>query len=98
MDTRLVQRVRNDTIDPASPSVNPAGDALLPAYSGSPPAAPTDTDGDGMPDWWEIDKGLDPKVANHNGTELSTAGYVNLEVYLHELARLVLPAGPGSES
>ena len=96
MDTRLVQRVRNNTIDPASPSVNPAGDALLPAYSGSPPAAPTDTDNDGMPDWWEIDKGLDPKVANHNGTDLSTAGYTNLEVYLNDLARLVLPPGPGS--
>jgi hypothetical protein len=96
MDTRLVQPVRNDTIDPASPSVNPAGDALLPAFVGAPPAPPTDGDGDGMPDWWEIDKGLDPKVADHNGTALSTVGYTNLEVYLHELARQVLPAAAGS--
>lgn len=96
MDLRLVDRVRNDTFDPADPSTNPYGDALLPPYSGGPPAPPTDTDLDGMPDAWEVSKGLDPAVANHNGTNLSPLGYTNLEVYLHELAQQILP-GPNAD-
>lgn len=43
-----------------------------------------DTDGDGMPDEWEVAKGLDPKKANANGRDLSTA-YDNIEVYLNSL-------------
>ncbi|GAB3221528.1 Ig-like domain-containing protein [Mycolicibacterium hippocampi] len=92
MDTRLLQDVAADRISSATPSVNPAGDALLPPYSGMAPDAPTDTDGDGMPDVWEIARGLDPYFANHNGDHLSTLGYTDLEVYLHELsaARMTL--------
>lgn len=45
-----------------------------------------DTDGDGMPDDWEVAKGLDPKVANANGRQLST-GYDNIEVYLNEIVK-----------
>lgn len=86
MDLRLMQFVADDTIAAAPPNTNPAGDALLPAYTGAAPAAPADTDNDGMPDSWEIAKGLDPTVANTNARSLSTAGYTDLEVYLHELA------------
>lgn len=43
-----------------------------------------DTDGDGMPDSWEIEKGLDPKVANASANNLST-GYTNIEVYINSL-------------
>ncbi len=77
-----------DTIASASPNTNPANDALLPAYSGAPPAAPADTDGDGMPDAWEIVRGLNPNAANHNASHLSTRGYTDLEVYLQELSDL----------
>lgn len=49
---------------------------------------PKDSDGDGMPDEWEIAKGLNPNVANANGRNLSTA-YDNLEVYLNELVKLI---------
>ncbi|MBU6231021.1 MAG: hypothetical protein KGQ93_15285, partial [Cyanobacteria bacterium REEB459] len=94
MDTRLLQPVRENRVDPASPSTNPYGDALLPPYTGSPPPAPTDSDNDGMPDSWEIIKGLNPNLANHNGTNLSTLGYTNLEVYLHELAANLTNPGP----
>lgn len=86
MDTRLLGSVATNSIATAPRNTNPAGDALLPAYSGSPPAAPADTDGDGMPDSWEIGKGLDPTVANTNGTDLSSVGYTDLDVYLHELS------------
>ncbi len=47
-----------------------------------------DTDGDGMPDDWETAKGLDPKVANAAGRNLSTA-YDNIEVYLNELVKTI---------
>lgn len=46
----------------------------------------TDTDGDGMPDSWEIENGLNPKVADHNGNDLST-GYTNIEVYINSLVK-----------
>jgi hypothetical protein len=47
-----------------------------------------DTDGDGMPDDWETGKGLDPKVANASGRNLST-GYDNIEVYLNEIVKAI---------
>lgn len=90
MDTRLMSFVQKGTFDPALRSVNPAGDTVkLPA---SMPAAPADTDHDGMPDFWETSNGLNPALADQNGTGLSqaklgTAGYTNLEVYLSELTR-----------
>ena len=86
MDTRLMGFVAGNTISGAPPNTNPAGDGLLPAYAGSPPAAPTDTDSDGMPDAWEISKATNPNVANTNAHTLSTAGYTDLEVYLAELS------------
>lgn len=43
-----------------------------------------DTENDGMPDDWEIKKGLDPKTPDANGRHLSSA-YDNIEVYLNEL-------------
>ena len=46
-------------------------------------AAPTDTDQDGMPDYWEKNLGLNPAVANNNHTNAS--GYTDLEDYLNFL-------------
>ena len=86
MDTRLMGFVASNTISGAPPNTNPAGDALLPAYVGSPPAAPTDTDADGMPDSWEVTRGTNPNVANTNAHTLSAVGYTDLEVYLNELS------------
>jgi len=86
MDTRLMSFVASNTISGAAPNTNPAGDGLLPAYVGSPPAAPTDTDTDGMPDAWEVTKGTNPTIANTNAHTLSAVGYTDLEVYLNELS------------
>jgi len=48
--------------------------------------APTDSDHDGMPDSWETSKGLNPNDASdRNGTNLSSEGYTNLEVYLNDI-------------
>lgn len=63
--------------------------------SNNPPLAPTDTDNDGMPDYWETAHGLNPAVQDHNGTNLSVsitgiAGYTNLECYLNCLADCIV--------
>jgi hypothetical protein len=86
MDTRLMQNVAANTIAAAGIDTNPAGDALRPAFSGTAPAPPADTDNDGMPDSWEVAKGLNAAVANTNATTLSPQGYTDLEVYLSELS------------
>lgn len=86
MDIRLMRSVATNTIASAPRNTNPAGDALLPAYVGTAPAPPTDTDNDGMPDTWEIAHGLNPNVGNTNAYDLSSVGYTDLEVYLQELS------------
>lgn len=47
-------------------------------------AAPTDTDGDGMPDDWETAHGLNPNDAT-DGNETDDEGYTRLELYLNSL-------------
>ena len=47
-------------------------------------AAPKDTDGDGMPDEWEIANGLNPNDAS-DGAVVCADGYTNLEHYLNSL-------------
>ena len=55
----------------------------------------TDTDGDGMPDWFEERFGLDPASASDASAKtLDKLGrYPNLEMYLHWLVRDVMASG-----
>ncbi len=46
--------------------------------------APKDTDGDGMPDYWETANGLNPNDAS-DGKIVGSDGYTNLENYLNSL-------------
>lgn len=46
----------------------------------------TDTDQDGMPDYWETGTGSNPSVANNNDPSPSGSGYTRLEDYLNWLA------------
>src|SRR5699024_6103603 len=46
--------------------------------------APKDSDGDGIPDEWEIENGLDPKDPN-DANEVTESGYTYLEKYLNSL-------------
>lgn len=59
---------------------------------GYPALAPgnsiVDSDGDGMPDAWEVEMGLDPFTNNANGRQLST-GYDNIEVYINSLVKSI---------
>jgi hypothetical protein len=54
----------------------------LPVYNST--YAPPDTDGDGMPDVWESQHGLNPANAN-DGNTVGADGYTNLEVYLNSI-------------
>jgi hypothetical protein len=47
---------------------------------------PADTDGDGMPDAWELKKGLDPAVAEDRNT-VAPSGYTMLEEYINGLCK-----------
>ena len=49
-------------------------------------AAPTDTDSDGMPDYWETAAGLNPNLATDRNLTNVISGYTRLEDYLNWLA------------
>jgi hypothetical protein len=95
IDQRIVASVRNHTgttIDFINPTTF-AGDYITNGGSiGVNPwptlaseTAPTDTDNDGMPNYWELAVGLNPNnAADRNNTDVS--GYTELEVYLNWLA------------
>jgi hypothetical protein len=49
-----------------------------------------DTDGDGMPNEWEVMHGLNPSVADHNG-DFDGDTYTNLEEYINGIAEWPAP-------
>ncbi|WP_304066548.1 pectate lyase family protein [Pedobacter glucosidilyticus] len=49
--------------------------------------AKLDTDKDGMPDDWEIKKGLNPKSSNDHQLYTLNKDYTNLEVYINSLTK-----------
>jgi hypothetical protein len=50
-------------------------------------SAPADSDGDGMPDAWETQRGLSAQNAGDGAADDDNDGYTNLEAYLNELAQ-----------
>jgi hypothetical protein len=64
----------------------------MPTWTGG--VAPADTDRDGMPDAWELARGLNPNLAADGSQYWGTTGYTNVEVYLNSLAIVPEPATP----
>ncbi|WP_194974087.1 LamG-like jellyroll fold domain-containing protein [Aquiflexum lacus] len=58
-------------------------------------AAPSDTDGDGIPNNWEIANGLDPNIPNDKEFNLSPY-YTDIEVYVNSIVQdLINKQNPG---
>jgi pectate lyase len=79
-DVRLVKGVRDRTNRLIDSTDEVGGWPLL---KGGP--APVDTDGDGMPDEWELAHGLNPNDPRDGNADRDGDGYTNLEKYLNSL-------------
>lgn len=71
-----------DSPDDNRPADAPDNWKAWPALESQP--APADTDGDGMPDEWEIANGLDPNDPA-DGNRYNDEGYTMVEVYINSL-------------
>lgn len=92
VDARVVGEVADGTAHAGEQGIidRPADVGAWPELASAP--APTDTDGDGMPDDWETGFGLDPRdPADRNGHALHDS-YTNLECHLNACAE---PGGAG---
>lgn len=93
VDTRIVGEVRDGTTTYSGSKTGREGiiDSQAdvggwPTLKSLPP--PEDTDGDGIPDGWEIAHKLDPNKANDKNHSLSTI-YTDIEVYMNSLAKFI---------
>jgi len=80
VDLRIVNDVRNGTGKVIEKETDLPPDQRWPDYRSLP--APTDSDGDGLPDFWEKQFGLDPNDAK-DGAKISAGGYANIEHYFN---------------
>lgn len=92
VDRRIVHDVKTGTAS-CQDGGNGSHDGLIDtqdAVGGWPQlkstAAPTDTDGDGMPDVWEVAQKLDPADPADGNSDRNQDGYLNLEDYLNSRA------------
>ena len=76
VDLRIVTSVRNGTGSVIQKETDLPEDQRWPDYRSLPP--PTDTDGDGLPDFWEKQFGLNPNDAS-DSAKISAGGYANIE-------------------
>ena len=79
-DTRLVQGIRDRTHRRIDSQEEVGG---WPELRSMPP--PSDRDGDGMPDKWELGCGLNPDDGADGNRDRDGDGYTNLEEYLNTL-------------
>lgn len=82
VDARVVGQVRAGTGRVINSPDDVGG---WPTYAAA--EAPADTDGDGMPDAWEREQGLDPNSAADGPLDADGDGYTNVEEYLHAAAQ-----------
>lgn len=97
VDLRAATDARNGTITGYAAGAEPSKAGLVdsPSQVGGYPLyeaaeAPADSDGDGMPDWWERARGLDPADTSDGSCTTLSEHYTNVEVYLHACAAALL--------
>jgi pectate lyase len=82
VDARIVEEVRTGTATYGNGIISSQTDVgAWPDLESLP--APADSDGDGMPDWWELKHGLDPNDPSDTNGDLNGSGYTNIEEYLN---------------
>jgi hypothetical protein len=81
VDARIVADVRNNTGGFVNSQKQVGG---WPEYKSA--AAPKDTDGDGIPDEWELQHGLNPKDPK-DAVKTRPSGYTAIEEYINSLAK-----------
>lgn len=79
VDDRVIDSVRNRTGTRINSQADVGGWPELPRGQ-----VPLDSDGDGIPDAWEIANGLDPNDPS-DAAAISDSGYANIELYLNSL-------------
>lgn len=93
VDTRIIDNVKNKSYSFEGSNGGTKGMIDSQSDVGGWPelnstTSPLDTDNDGMPDTWEIERKLNPNLNNPNGKDLSSA-YDNIEVYLNSIVKEV---------
>lgn len=83
VDWRIVESVRQGTGGVIEHETDLPKEDRWPEYCSLP--APEDTDGDGLPDFWEKQFGLNP-ADPADSARLSAGGYANIEHYLNNTA------------
>jgi hypothetical protein len=58
--------------------------------------APDDTDGDGMPDAWETEKGLNPANVSDGNLKTLDSEYTNIEVYINSIVKQITDTQNGT--
>ena len=85
LDTRIIEEVRNGTYTFGDNGIINGQDEVGGWPYLEPGTPMIDTDGDGMPDEWEIANGLDPNNPNDYAEYSLSNQFTNIEVYLNNL-------------
>lgn len=94
IDARIINNVKTNTgplngIGAAGPNAGELA-AMLATPTISRPAG-FDTDGDGMPDAWELQRGLNPNLASDGKLDHDNDQYTNVEEYINDLGAFPAP-------
>jgi pectate lyase len=94
IDARIIGNVQNNTNPPGGIGAASPDAAELSALLNAPPIARSatwDTDQDGMPNWWELDHGLNASSNLDFKNDFDNDGYINLFEYLDEAGAFPAP-------
>ena len=95
VDKRIINEVKNGTATYSGanyPGIIDSQETVggWPTLNSTEP--PVDTDGDGTPDEWEKQVGLNPNSYNNPNAHTLSSGYTDIEVYLNSLVETITEA------